>query len=104
MSQNPFAPYGTHYEALRAVVRFGQALVERPTDFFALCMRHRLNPSEFARWLSVRDRRGIPAGSAPDRRFRQALEAAIAELESTSVRGLSHRNLHASQFTGSRPQ
>jgi hypothetical protein len=44
-------------------------------------LRRKLNPDEFCRWFSARDRRGIPEGSGPDVRFRQALADAIAELE-----------------------
>lgn len=70
----------------------------------AFCMKHRLNPSEFARWFSTRDRRGVPEGSTPDRRFRHALDGAIAELESAHVRQLSQRNSTVSQYSGMRPQ
>jgi hypothetical protein len=53
----------------------------------AFAMRHRLNPDEFCRWFSATDRRGIPEGSDPDRRFRQALTDAISELEARARGG-----------------
>lgn len=67
------------------------------------CMRHRLNPSELGRWLSRTDRRGIAVGSTPDQRFREALEAAIAGLESKDVLALSHGKMDAAPFSVARP-
>jgi hypothetical protein len=73
----------------------------------AFAMRHRLNPTEFCRWFSVADRRGIPEGSGPDLRFRRALTDTIAELEARA-RGAdwqhSHGNMTGSQFSDRRPQ
>jgi hypothetical protein len=46
----------------------------------AFATRHRLNPSEFTRWLSAADARGIAVGSGPDLNFRKALADAISEL------------------------
>jgi hypothetical protein len=73
-------------------------------------VRWRLNPTEFNRWFSARDRRGIPAGSAPDQRFHRALADAIAELEarqkskSQAVTLNSRGNMLPSHFPDARPQ
>ncbi len=53
--------------------------------YLAFAMRHGVNPTEFGRWLSPTDRRGIPEGSKPDRSHRRELNAAIAELEQRRV-------------------
>jgi hypothetical protein len=60
--------------------------------------KNRINPSEFARWFSAADARGIAEGSGPDTRIRRALAEAIAELGARlpSARG----KLLASQFSG----
>jgi hypothetical protein len=47
----------------------------------SFAMRFKLNPTEFCRWLSPTDRRGIAEGSGPDLRFRESLAAAIRGLE-----------------------
>lgn len=70
----------------------------------AFAVRHRLNPDEFCRWFSPTDRRGVPAGSGPDRRFRQALVDAIAELQTRGGPTHSHGSLATSQDSGSRLQ
>ena len=64
--------------------------------------RHGLNPTEFGRWLSPTDARGITEGSKPDRSHRRALNDAISELEArknqSSDRTLnSHGNVFPSQ-------
>jgi BMFP domain-containing protein YqiC len=72
--------------------------------------RHGLNPSELGRWLSPSDRRGIPAGSKPDRSHRRALNAAIAELEARgknqtdNVSLISHGKMAHSQLSAARLQ
>jgi hypothetical protein len=48
----------------------------------AFAQRHYLPLSEFYRWFSGKDRRGIPPSSTPDQRFRAELTAAIAALKS----------------------
>jgi hypothetical protein len=73
-------------------------------------LRHRLNPTEFCRWFSVSDARGIPQGSGPDLRFRQVLTDAIADLEArallatATVEKDSHGKVPGSQFFAPRPQ
>jgi hypothetical protein len=83
----------------------------------AFAIRHRLNPTEFCRWFSGTDTRGIPEGSAPALRFYQALNDVIAELEArarggdqkakAAIAGIasdSHGKVAHSQFSNSRPQ
>lgn len=74
----------------------------------AFAIRHRLNPDEFCRWFSATDRRGVPAGSGPDVRFRQALTDAISELEGRAVTGSvaphSHGRMPPSQNSSVRLQ
>ena len=48
---------------------------------------HSLSRSEFCRWLSAKDGRGIPAGSVPDVSIRRALQQALAELRQRGGRG-----------------
>jgi hypothetical protein len=78
--------------------------------YLSFAVKHRLNPSEFARWFSMSDARGIPPGSGPDRRFYQALTGAIAELEGRAHGSYLHGgdnsrgNIAGSQFSGSAPQ
>lgn len=72
-------------------------------------MRHHLNPTEFCRFFSETDRRGIPEGSEPAQNFYAALRDAIAELEgrksTTQVVGFdSHGNALPSQYSAARPQ
>lgn len=72
-------------------------------------VKHALNPGEFSRWFSSRDRRGIPSGSVPDLNFHRALRTAIAELEarkpSTQVDSFdSHGNVTHAQLPAGRLQ
>jgi hypothetical protein len=73
----------------------------------SFAIRHRLSPDEFVRWFSATDKRGVPAGSKPDRSHRRALADAIAELEargennSRNPRISSHGNGLPSQFSAS---
>jgi hypothetical protein len=89
-------------------MRFGHGRVRLTKLSFAA--RHGLNPSELGRWLSASDRRGIPAGSKPDRSHRRALAAAIAELEargknqSSDTTLNSHGNMLPSQVSAARLQ
>lgn len=91
---------------IRLEMRFGHGRCRLTKLSFA--MRWRLNPTEFCRWFSATDRRGIPAGSGPDRSFRRELNAAISELEargkneSDGIRPVSHGNMLPSQDSGAR--
>jgi hypothetical protein len=93
-------------------MRFGHGRCRLTKLSFAV--RHRQNPSEFCRWFSATDRRGVPADSGPDLRFRQALNDAIAELEArarggdrkstTTMLVDSHGKITGSQFSAARLQ
>ena len=93
---------------IRLEMRFGHGRCRLTKLAFA--MRWRLNPTEFCRWFSASDRRGIPEGSGPDRSFRRELNAAIAELEARGknqfdgVKLNSHGNMLHSQDSGARLQ
>jgi hypothetical protein len=82
-------------------MRFGHGRCRLTKLSFAA--RNGLNPSELGRWLSPSDRRGIPAGSKPDRSHRRALNAAISELEARgknavdNISRVSHGNMLPSQ-------
>jgi hypothetical protein len=60
--------------------------------------RHGFPLSEFYRWFSGKDRRGVPASSGPDQRFRAELTAATAKLREDS-----HGMRSRSQIFGLRP-
>jgi hypothetical protein len=76
----------------------------------AFAMRYRLNPTEFCRWFSTADRRGVPENSGPDQRFRKVLIDAIGELEARALLSRttgdkdSHGKVPGSQFFAPRPQ
>jgi BMFP domain-containing protein YqiC len=76
----------------------------------SFAIKHRLSPDEFVRWFSATDRRGVPAGSKPDRSHRRALADAISELEARSKNQRasgtlnSHGNALPSQFSVAQPQ
>jgi BMFP domain-containing protein YqiC len=89
---------------IRLEMRFGHGRCRLTKLSFA--MRHGVNPTEFGRWMSPTDKRGIAVGSKPDRSHRRALNAAIAELEARKsgsplpdlARGIvSHGNVSSSQ-------
>lgn len=67
---------------------------------------HLGDPSDFCRFLSTADKRGIAEGSVPAGRYYQALREAIAELEALrDTHGYrSHGNMTHSQFSAARPQ
>jgi hypothetical protein len=63
---------------LQAEMQYGHGRCRLTKTAFAV--RHGFPLSEFYRWFSGRDRRGVPASSGPDQRFRDELAAATAKL------------------------
>jgi hypothetical protein len=85
-----------------------------PTSKLAFAVKHHLgDASEFRRFFSASDKRGICEGSAPAVRYYRALNDAIAELEgrdgdhksSAAIAAVdSHGSRTGSHFLGARPQ
>jgi hypothetical protein len=69
---------------LKLEMQFGHGRMKLTRLAFAV--KWRLNPSEFCRWFSVTDKRGIPAGSGPDLCFQRALANAIEEFRTKKSR------------------
>jgi hypothetical protein len=75
----------------------------------AFAVKHRLgDPSDFRRFFSAADKRGIPEGSVPAVRFYRAINDAIAEARARSSGAIapldSHGNVTGSPLSAARPQ
>jgi hypothetical protein len=73
-------------------MRYGHGRVKLTKLSFSTLFR--LNPSEFTRWFSAADKKAIGEGTGQDQRFRGALAAAIAELETRARGGVPTPKLH----------
>ena len=102
MSENPFAPYNKPFEALRAVVRFGPALVENPSDILPLLFVAERTASwqkaadavslrQFVEGIRRRDGKAVRSGCGLQL---TALKEALARLEK---RGLLVRQRRSSK-------
>jgi hypothetical protein len=90
------------WNRFRVLYRYFQ---RREATITRFCAKHLdgMCTSEFSRWLSAADKKGIAAGSSVDLRIRRALDKGIGDLEALAGKS-SHGNLSHSQSFGDRAQ